>query len=109
MQVGQLTVNLRTGAGKGAAHRLRASGLVPGVCYGESTDGRIDPLNVTVNVKALRAALDPVRRARAIVKATAYYNDPEQLLEVSMDLGEPMAGLDVANMPAEERLAGRGW
>ena len=41
MQVGQLTVNLRTGAGKGAAHRLRASGLVPGVCYGESTDGRI--------------------------------------------------------------------
>ena len=52
---------------------------------------------------------DPVRRARAIVKATAYYNDPHQLLEVSMDLGEPMAGLDVTNMPAEERLAGRGW
>lgn len=52
---------------------------------------------------------DPVRRACAIVKATAYYNDPQQLLEVSMDLGEPMSGLDVANMPAEERLAGRGW
>ncbi|MFZ1831012.1 MAG: pyridoxal 5'-phosphate synthase lyase subunit PdxS [Candidatus Competibacteraceae bacterium] len=52
---------------------------------------------------------DPVRRACAIVKATAYYNDPQQLLEVSMDLGEPMPGLDVANMPAEERLAGRGW
>jgi pyridoxal 5'-phosphate synthase pdxS subunit len=52
---------------------------------------------------------DPAGRARAIVKATAYYNDPEQLLEASMDLGEPMPGLDVANMPAEERLAGRGW
>ena len=52
---------------------------------------------------------DPVRRARAIVKATAYFNDPEKLLEVSMDLGEPMPGLDVTNMPGEERLAGRGW
>ena len=52
---------------------------------------------------------DPAGRARAIVKATAYYNDPEQLLEASMDLGEPMPGLDVAHMPAEERLAGRGW
>ena len=47
---------------------------------------------------------DPVRRARAIVKATAYFNDPEKLLEVSMDLGEPMPGLDVTNMPGED-----GW
>ena len=52
---------------------------------------------------------DPAGRARAIVKATAYYNDPEQLLDVSMNLGEPMPGLDVANMPEHERLAGRGW
>ena len=52
---------------------------------------------------------DPARRARAIVKATAYYNDPEKLLEVSVDLGEPMSGLDVTNMPSEQRLAGRGW
>ncbi|MBK9037283.1 MAG: 50S ribosomal protein L25 [Myxococcales bacterium] len=68
MQVGQLTVNLRTGAGKGAAHRLRASGLVPGVCYGESTDGRIEPLNITVNVKALKAALDPVRKQNTVIE-----------------------------------------
>jgi pyridoxal 5'-phosphate synthase pdxS subunit len=52
---------------------------------------------------------DPARRARAIVKATAYFNDPEQLLDASMDLGEPMAGLDVATMASGERLAGRGW
>ena len=51
----------------------------------------------------------PAIRARAIVKATAYFNDPEQLLAASMDLGEPMPGLDVANMPEYERLAGRGW
>ena len=52
---------------------------------------------------------DPVRRASAIVKAAAFYNDPEKLLEVSMDLGDPMSGLSVASMAAEERLAGRGW
>ena len=52
---------------------------------------------------------DPARRARAIVKATAYFNDPEKVLEASMDLGDAMPGLDVASMPAEERLAGRGW
>ena len=52
---------------------------------------------------------DPAARARAIVKATAYFNDPEQLLAASMNLGEPMPGLDVATMPAQERLAGRGW
>lgn len=52
---------------------------------------------------------DPTRRARAIVKATAYYNDPDKLLEVSMDLGEPMAGLDIATLPSAERLASRGW
>ncbi|MCC7219591.1 MAG: pyridoxal 5'-phosphate synthase lyase subunit PdxS, partial [Candidatus Contendobacter sp.] len=52
---------------------------------------------------------DPAARARAIVKATAYFNDPAQLLEASMNLGEPMPGLDVATMPEHERLAGRGW
>lgn len=67
MQVGQLTVNLRTSAGKGAAHRLRASGLVPGVCYGESTDGRIEPVQVAINVKALKAALDPVRKQNTVI------------------------------------------
>jgi pyridoxal 5'-phosphate synthase pdxS subunit len=52
---------------------------------------------------------DPVRRALAIVKATAYFNDPDKLLEASLDLGDPMPGLDVASMPDAERLAGRGW
>ncbi|MCB1777010.1 MAG: pyridoxal 5'-phosphate synthase lyase subunit PdxS [Candidatus Competibacteraceae bacterium] len=52
---------------------------------------------------------DPVRHALAIVKATAYFNDPEKVLEASLDLGDAMPGLDIASMPAEERLAGRGW
>ncbi|HID28510.1 MAG TPA: pyridoxal 5'-phosphate synthase lyase subunit PdxS [Desulfobacterales bacterium] len=52
---------------------------------------------------------DPVKRARAIVKATAYYNDPEKLLEASMGLGEAMPGLEVSSIPETELLAGRGW
>ena len=52
---------------------------------------------------------EPPKRARAIVKATAYFNDPESVLEASMGLGEPMAGLEIASIPENERLAERGW
>jgi pyridoxal 5'-phosphate synthase pdxS subunit len=52
---------------------------------------------------------DPVKRARAIVKATAYFNDPGKLLEASMELGEAMTGLEIASIPEKELLAGRGW
>lgn len=52
---------------------------------------------------------EPARRARAIVKATAYYNDPAKVLEASMDLGEAMAGLEIGSIPETELLASRGW
>ena len=52
---------------------------------------------------------DPEARARAIVKAVTYYNDPEKLLEASEDLLMGMPGLDVASLPESERLAVRGW
>ena len=52
---------------------------------------------------------DPEARARAIVKAVTYYNNPAKLLEASEELGMAMPGLDVANLPEEERLATRGW
>ena len=52
---------------------------------------------------------DPVKRARAIVKATAYFNDPQKVLEASMDLGEAMPGLEISQIPPEQILAGRGW
>jgi len=52
---------------------------------------------------------DPEARAKAIVKAATYYNDPAKLLEASEELGMAMPGLDVTNMPEEERLATRGW
>ena len=52
---------------------------------------------------------DPVKRARAIVKATAYFNDPQKVLEASMDLGEAMPGLEISEIPPEQILAKRGW
>ena len=52
---------------------------------------------------------DPARRAAAIVKAVTHYQDAAILAEVSKDLGEPMVGRNVSQMPEVERIAGRGW
>ena len=52
---------------------------------------------------------DPAARAKAIVEATTYYDDPAKLLEVSMDLGDAMEGLEIDKLPAEELMAQRGW
>jgi pyridoxal 5'-phosphate synthase pdxS subunit len=52
---------------------------------------------------------DPEARAKAVVKAATYYNDPAKLLEASEELGEAMRGLDVAKLPQEELLQTRGW
>jgi pyridoxal 5'-phosphate synthase pdxS subunit len=52
---------------------------------------------------------DPETRARAVVKATTYYNDPEKLLEASQELGEPMRGLDISKLDEAELLQTRGW
>lgn len=52
---------------------------------------------------------NPEKRAQAIVKATAYYNDPEILAEVSEDLGEPMYGIEIDKLDEQDRYSGRGW
>jgi pyridoxal 5'-phosphate synthase pdxS subunit len=52
---------------------------------------------------------DPAKRAAAIVKATTHYNDPKILAEISRNLGEPMVGRQVSNIPQEELIADRGW
>jgi pyridoxal 5'-phosphate synthase pdxS subunit len=52
---------------------------------------------------------DPARRAAAIVKAVTHYNDASILAEVSKDLGEPMVGRNISQMPEGEKIAGRGW
>ena len=52
---------------------------------------------------------DPEKMAKAIVKATTHYNNPEIIAEVSKELGAAMPGLDVKTIPEEELLATRGW
>jgi hypothetical protein len=42
---------------------------------------------------------DPERRARAIVEATTHFNDPERVAAASSELGEPMRGDDIAELP----------
>jgi large subunit ribosomal protein L25 len=70
MEVGKLTVSLRECSGKGGSRKLRAEGKVPGVCYGASVDGRIEPLPITVDVKQLRSALDPIRKRNTVISLT---------------------------------------
>src|SRR3989344_2711591 len=38
---------------------------------------------------------DPAKRAKAIVQAVTHFNDPEILAEVSTDLGDAMAGINI--------------
>lgn len=52
---------------------------------------------------------EPARRAKAIVLATSYYNDPKVVAEVSEDLGEAMSGIDIKTLPAGQTFAERGW
>jgi pyridoxal 5'-phosphate synthase pdxS subunit len=52
---------------------------------------------------------DPARRAEAIVKATTFHDDPDVIAKVSRGLGEAMVGINVTELPAEQRYAARGW
>jgi pyridoxal 5'-phosphate synthase pdxS subunit len=52
---------------------------------------------------------DPAKRAEAIVKATTFHDDPDVLAKVSRGLGEPMVGINIDTLPAEQRYADRGW
>ncbi len=53
---------------------------------------------------------DPPARARAIVHAATYYDDPAEVARASRGLeGAAMPGIDVRTLPDEERLATRGW
>jgi len=50
---------------------------------------------------------NPEKRARAIVLATTYYNDPEKLAEVSEDLGGAMSGINSTEVAT--KYAQIGW
>ncbi|MGV8983590.1 pyridoxal 5'-phosphate synthase lyase subunit PdxS [Clostridium sp.] len=52
-------------------------------------------------------AENPEARAKAIVLATTYYNNPKVLAEACENLGEAMIGIEISEI--KERYAERGW
>ena len=55
------------------------------------------------------SSFQPSERAKAIVKATTFHDDPEMLATISRGLGEAMVGINVDDIPEPHRLAERGW
>jgi pyridoxal 5'-phosphate synthase pdxS subunit len=52
---------------------------------------------------------DPISRAKAVVKATANYQDSQIVAEASTGLKKAMKGLDISEIPEDERMQERGW
>ena len=52
---------------------------------------------------------DPQARAKAIVHSVMHYDDPSKVAEVSYGLQTAMEGLDIADIPEEQRMQERGW
>ncbi len=50
---------------------------------------------------------DPAVRARAIVEATTYYEDPQIVAKVSRGLGEAMVGINIDTLAPGERMQDR--
>lgn len=50
---------------------------------------------------------DPENRAKAIVKATTHFNNPEMLAKICKGLLEAMPGIDISTLKKEERFAAR--
>ncbi|MGZ6869955.1 MAG: pyridoxal 5'-phosphate synthase lyase subunit PdxS [Frankiaceae bacterium] len=52
---------------------------------------------------------NPAVRARAIVEATTFADDPALVAKVSRGLGEAMVGIEIPSLPPGQRYADRGW
>jgi pyridoxal 5'-phosphate synthase pdxS subunit len=52
---------------------------------------------------------DPAVLARAIVRATTHWDEPEELVAACRGLGKPMEGIEMETLDESQRLAKRGW
>jgi len=52
---------------------------------------------------------DPAVLARAIVRATTHWDEPEELVAACRGLGKPMEGIEMETLDESQRLANRGW
>ena len=80
MEVGKLEVEVRTGHGKGFAHKLRATGRIPAVCYG----GGDEPIALALDPKALHDALDPEKRKNTVITMTVKGGGADRQLTVML-------------------------
>ena len=102
---------------QGAPYEVAAGGRLPVVNF--AAGGIATPADAALMMKigsegvfvgsGIFRSGDPAKRAKAIVLATSYYNDPKIVAEVSEDLGEAMSGIDIKTIPAEQTFAERGW
>jgi len=52
---------------------------------------------------------NPAARAKAIVEAVTYFEDPGMLGRISRGLGEAMPSVEIESLTPEQRLSRRGW
>jgi pyridoxal 5'-phosphate synthase pdxS subunit len=52
---------------------------------------------------------NPATFAKAIVKATAHFDNPKIVLEASKGLGVAMVGIEISTIEETKRMANRGW
>ena len=52
---------------------------------------------------------NPTERAKSVVKAVTHYEDASILAQVSEGLKAAMKGLDISEIPSEQRFQERGW
>ena len=52
---------------------------------------------------------DPKARAKAIVEATTFYDNPQKLFKISSGLKDAMEGLDISDIAEKDLLQNRGW
>jgi large subunit ribosomal protein L25 len=66
MDFGKLTVEYRSSTGKNEAKRLRATGRVPGICYGAGAE----PVPISLSARELKKALNPEKRRNTVIQVT---------------------------------------
>ncbi|HBF36486.1 MAG TPA: pyridoxal 5'-phosphate synthase lyase subunit PdxS, partial [Firmicutes bacterium] len=52
---------------------------------------------------------NPAKRAKAIVEATAHFQDAKLIADVSKGIGTAMRGIHVGSLKEEDKIAKRGW
>ncbi len=96
---------------------VAANGRLPVVCF--TAGGIATPADAAMMMQlgadgvfvgsGIFKSGDPALRARAIVEATTHFRDAKRIADVSRNLGEPMVGRTMEEIPAAQLLHTRGW